>query len=413
MNKQNLLQECSRSHIKEGTMIQETRKWIVIGTLISCIALVISACSILRQSKAVKPTSVPVVTQDSLVSAEGHLIPQHVSRLSFPVSGKLGEVLVKVGDEVSKGYLLAQMGNQEALEATLSQAKIELLSAQQGRDLLNDTEDLTREQSALALVEARSTLNEVTNSLAKLNNDQFQEELEDLNISVDNTKADLDDAKNELDKHLDLDPENATRKKAQTAYDNALSKYNDAVYKRDQKQFLLDKARATVELAVARLDDAQRQYDQVKDGVDPDALDLAEARLELAKTQVVAAQISLENADLTAPFDGTIIDVIDLQPGELVPAGTTIVVVADLTAWKIETTDLTELDVVNVSPGQQVLAIPDALPDLELRGVVESIDQVFSQKSGDILYIVHILLDDINPRLRWGMTVEVHIDPYP
>jgi hypothetical protein len=71
----------------------------------------------------------------------------------------------------------------------------------------------------------------------------------------------------------------------------------------------------------------------------------------------------------------------------------------------VETRDLTELDVVKVKPGQQVRVKPDALPELELTGTVESIDQIFTERIGDVLYTVHIRLNETDPRLRWGMTV--------
>ena len=47
-----------------------------------------------------------------------------------------------------------------------------------------------------------------------------------------------------------------------------------------------------------------------------------------------------------------------------------------------------------------------------MTGKVTEISDVFSQKGGDITYKVRILLEAgaggaIDPRLRWGMTVEV------
>jgi hypothetical protein len=38
---------------------------------------------------------------------------------------------------------------------------------------------------------------------------------------------------------------------------------------------------------------------------------------------------------------------------------------------------------------------------------VESIDQVYEEKRGDITYTARILLDSADPRLRWGMTVSI------
>ena len=40
-------------------------------------------------------------------------------------------------------------------------------------------------------------------------------------------------------------------------------------------------------------------------------------------------------------------------------------------------------------------------------GVVEEISAAPKTQSGDVLYTVHIRMEEVNPLLRWGMTVEV------
>jgi len=42
-----------------------------------------------------------------------------------------------------------------------------------------------------------------------------------------------------------------------------------------------------------------------------------------------------------------------------------------------------------------------------LSGSVETIKDKFVEKRGDVTYTTRILLDEIDPRLRWGMTVVV------
>ena len=61
-------------------------------------------------------------------------------------------------------------------------------------------------------------------------------------------------------------------------------------------------------------------------------------------------------------------------------------------------------------PGQSASIVPDALPELTMTGQVESIADTYAEKSGDITYLVRILLKDPDPRLRWGMTVEARMD---
>ena len=84
---------------------------------------------------------------------------------------------------------------------------------------------------------------------------------------------------------------------------------------------------------------------------------------------------------------------------------------ADLSELKVETSDLTELEVVKIFEGQTVEIVPDALPDELLMGKVEKIGQSFATQSGDILYTVTIKLNESHPDLRWGMTLELTFIP--
>jgi hypothetical protein len=47
------------------------------------------------------------------------------------------------------------------------------------------------------------------------------------------------------------------------------------------------------------------------------------------------------------------------------------------------------------------------MPNIELEGNVFSISQNFSENQGDVVYEVTILLTDMDPAMRWGMTAEV------
>jgi hypothetical protein len=88
-----------------------------------------------------------------------------------------------------------------------------------------------------------------------------------------------------------------------------------------------------------------------------------------------------------------------------------VVRIADLSKMYAETDDLTEIEVVDVSVGQAVAIVPDALPDVEIPGKVDTIDDFFVEKRGDVTYTARLLVDKVDPRLRWGMTVEVTFIP--
>ena len=83
---------------------------------------------------------------------------------------------------------------------------------------------------------------------------------------------------------------------------------------------------------------------------------------------------------------------------------------ATLDQLHIETTDLTELDVVSVAVGQSALVTLDAKSDESLPGHVIRIDPQGVNYLGDTLYTVVIALDTPAPDwMRWGMTAQVEI----
>ncbi len=124
---------------------------------------------------------------------------------------------------------------------------------------------------------------------------------------------------------------------------------------------------------------------------------------------VAAAQEALDQRTLTAPFAGTVAR-LDAELGEVVSAGAPIVTLADFSQWLVETTDLTELDVVAIANGFDTAVRVDALPDETLSGVVNDIARVADLSQGDVTYRVRIALNDTaNLPLRWGMTAFVDI----
>ena len=96
---------------------------------------------------------------------------------------------------------------------------------------------------------------------------------------------------------------------------------------------------------------------------------------------------------------------------EVYVAGQPVLTVADFSTWLVKTENLTEVDVVNVSLGQKVEIVLDALPTMVLTGTVTDINTRYVEKRGDITYTVTIELDSTDPQLRWGMTAFVNIRP--
>ena len=68
--------------------------------------------------------------------------------------------------------------------------------------------------------------------------------------------------------------------------------------------------------------------------------------------------------------------------------------IADLSLWQIETTDLTELNVLRLAEGDPVTVRMDAIDDLELQAKITRIKALGENKQGDITYTVIVTPED-------------------
>lgn len=379
--------------------------------LLLAASLVLGSCSLVKGDKEDLPAAIqaPVTTADTLVIAEGNIVPREDAHLFFSTGGLAADVLVEEGQRVSQGDILIRLGERQNYEAALTAANLELVSAQKEYDDLNDKASLAYNQSLADLRAAEQAVTLAEQELADLDTDDYQDDIDDAKKDITDAKDDLEDAQEEFDKYKDMDKDNSRRKRAEDDLEEAQDDYDQAV--RDLNLLIneLDQARANLSLAEARVDDLRREVEARKDGPDPDELALAGARLDNAKTQLSSAQAALDRLDLTAPFDGVVVKV-DAFAGERVLPNQTVIILADLDTLYVETSDLTENEVVKISEGQSVILVPDALTELQLNGQIESISQIFGEYAGDIVYRVRISLDESDPRLRWGMTVEARFE---
>jgi HlyD family secretion protein len=160
--------------------------------------------------------------------------------------------------------------------------------------------------------------------------------------------------------------------------------------------------------AEAMVRQAQAQVDLLLAGARSEEIAAAEALVAEAEAALGQAQASLADAELRAPFAGTIAESY-VKVGEQVLAGVPVVELADFSAWQVDTDDLTELDVVRVQEGDEVRVTFDAIKGLELAGKVVGVKSIGREKLGDITYVVTAHLDEQDARLRWNMTAVVTI----
>jgi HlyD family secretion protein len=399
-------------------------KKLVFLILIS--ALVLSACAQVTQAApgaAATATSIPPVKASDEIIAEGRLVPLDSVTLSFVTSGIVEEVNFKEGDLVKTGDVVARLGNQEQLAASVAQGELELLNAQMALKTLGEGGTLALAQAQLDVASAEKSLedaNKHRNSMSP-GNRATADTIDKTRTDMNKAKEEYDAAQHDYDSTADLPDDDPRRSNAylmlaaaRSAYWTLLSQYNWYTGEpTDTDQNLLD---AEVTLAETRLAEAKKRLDGLQNGVDPDDVTLAEGRITNAEAQLAAAKAALDNLVLVSPFTGTVLS-IDLKAGQFVSAAAPSVKLVDFSGWKIETTDLTELSVVRIRPGDIATITFDALPEVTFTGTVEEIKPLGESVQGDIVYTAVLIPteDDAwqtwHEQLRWNMTAAVKIAP--
>jgi len=387
-------------------------KRLSILTILAIGSILVAACgSIGAPAAEAEPTEIPIVVSDTNVVAEGRLVPNQSANLSFKAAGQVAEILITEGDTVEAGQVIARLDNSEQLLSAVANAEAELLNAQQARQTLFDNAKVNSAATLQEIAGARDAVRDAERRLANL-----QAGTEDTDIDL--AKADVAILKDQLDearedyKPYENKPEDDIKRatflqrfaRAEQLYDDAVRKLNNL--QGTASEIDMDIANANLAVAEAQLLLARQNYDEIASGPDPDDVAAADARIKAAESGLTAAQAVIQDIELVAPFGGKIVD-LSINVGEQVAPGMTAAMLADFSSWVVETDDLTEIEIPEVSVGQSVTIVPDALPDLELGGTVERISDVFEEKRGDITYTVRVTLNDTDERLRWGMTVVV------
>lgn len=368
---------------------------------------------------------------DLVVSASGagSVITASEISLGFEESGTLIELLISVGERVQAGQVLARLetGKSEAdIALGVAQAQIDYLDAQQALDDIFASADMDAAEALLAVENAQQALDDLFNvDLQQAEALQDIAEAEDAladaqrdynNVRLTASQSDIDAAyakmvlaldklkdQQDLFKEVANKPDDNLEKanrqlklnQAQAAYDDAVRYYNALTSTGSD----LDKSltEAALQAARARLAEAQRAWERIKDGPTPGEIALAKAQLNaaqaeweilkegvdpeevaLAEARLADVQANLELAlaeeailELVAPSNGTILS-IDAVVGEDIGTGS-IITLADLSNPVLEIY-LDESDLNRVGIGYEIEVIFDALPDDIYTGSVIQID---------------------------------------
>jgi len=190
----------------------------------------------------------------------------------------------------------------------------------------------------------------------------------------------------------------------------------------------LAQAQANLQVSRAELHDAQRSLARERLLADSGAssqasVDAAEARYERVKASiaaaeaaVLAAQVSLENTVIRAPFDGTVLTK-NADVGEVVAplaasafSKSAVVTIADLGSLQVEA-DVAESNLEAISAGQPGEIVLDAYPDERYPGVVAKIVPTADRAKATVQ--VKVAFRSYDARVLPEMSAKVHFLPRP
>ncbi|MFN6539718.1 MAG: ABC exporter membrane fusion protein [Nostoc sp. EkiNYC01] len=329
------------------------RPSVAIGIIASLLVGGISFYTIkLWQNSTTQETQVPTTRLPQLktVTALGRIEPQgEVIKLSAAVSGegsRVEKLLVKEGDRVKAGQVIAILSSHDRLQASLKEAQEQVKVAQAN---LNRTQagakrgEISAQKAAIARLKAER-LGDIDSQAATIA--KFQ--------------AEVENAQAENERYQQLYEQGAI-----SASQRDSKRLNLATAQKNlqQAQAELNRTQSTSQQEIKEATATLDRISEVR-GVDVAA---AQAEVNRALAAMNLAEVNLKQAEVRSPQNAQIFE-IHTHPGELVSNDG----IADIgqTSQMYVIAEVYESDIGKVHSGQKVQIFGDFLP-IELQGIVD------------------------------------------
>ena len=272
----------------------------------------------------------------SIVTASGEITPRTYTNLGANAQGLITDLLVKEGDRVRKGQILARIesvqanADVQAQKATVASAEADSASSEAG---LNVQDDTIRTQQA----------------------------------TIDRTKSDLELAKVNFDRYDQLFKAGVAPK---SDYDQRKSTYESQVAGLREAELRLAQLKSQRAQTLAQITSSQRR--------------IAQAQAGLTRVADILAK-----HDVISPLDGIVTN-LPVRLGETVVPGiqnsaaSAVMTIADMSLITAEV-KVDETDIVNLEIGQKADVTIDAVPDRIFSGhVIEIGNTAILRSSGQV-----------------------------
>ncbi|MCL4294935.1 MAG: efflux RND transporter periplasmic adaptor subunit [Anaerolineae bacterium] len=355
------------------------------------------------ENSSIETVKVGRDTLKKTVSASGSIEPLAEVEMKFETGGMVKEVLVREGQTITTGIVLARLDTSD-LELQVRSAEIDLAQAKANLQKLYEPELAEKVAAAQAKVESARL------ALADLQDGPDPDEVTKAEAALKQTEITLKEAQWAYDQvayrgDVGAMPQANELQDATLAYESAQADYNQAV-----------KEATPAELASARstLADAQSSLAELLQ--EPSAADIAAQQASVDKAQLALeeAQSNLNNAELVAPTDGVVLTV-NIEPGERVldDATEAALTIADTSTYLLKM-EVDELDIGQVRQGQKAAVTLDAFSGQSFVGAVTDISPSPASSGSDtiVTYKVTITLETGGQSLGFlsGMTANAIIE---
>jgi len=353
----------------------------------------------------------------------GTLGASNETKLGFGTNGVIADIMVKVGDKVTMGDILAVQSGREQYEAAAAADKLTVLYAEQTLKTNNDESGLVSAQAQTDLINEEGALAramKIWRSTQSWN--QSPSFFVTAEVGLESTMRNLTIARSNYTKYSYLPSDNSIRSSAEASLPEAQKEFNSALlallsaYPAEIRQTKND---IPLTMAAARVVQAQRTWEAFSDDSGFGKVAIAEQELASAKATYGLSQSKLDNSRVVAPMDGVLLSVLG-KKGDNVSGP--FITMAD-SNQRFVTTLLDGTDIGKVAVDHKVEVIFDALPNQIFTGRITQIDpnlytpagdQILTQTPGQVTMIkILVSLEETTSNtiqtLPLGMTATVNV----
>ncbi len=383
------IEEKPKLQPKKTIFFQYLWWWIIGLGVFSILLIAIITFVYLRASKNSPQPVVETRVVPQAVSAIGYLEPQgEAIKLSAPAfleGARIEQLLVKRGEKVKTGQVVAILDNRDRLQAALQQAQAEVKTAQarlaqvkagakQG-EIQSQNAKLQETKAELAGQIATQTAN-IANLKA-----QLEGQTNSQRATIARLKAELNNATKECQRYEFLLADGAiaaskrdriclqqetTQKQLQAANVNLIETKATLQQQIGEAQANLKRTKATL---ANQINEAEASFKAVAE-VRPVDVAVAQSELATAIAAVKKGQADLDLASVKSPINGQILE-INTWPGEFVDNAKGIVVMGDTQNMYV-VAEVYETDIDRVHIGQSATITSDGITQ-KLAGTVDDV----------------------------------------